>query len=202
MEFHHLVQHARTHSQRRSPETGRRLAAGQAPTALFITCADSRVQPTAITGAEPGTLFELRTAGNVIPRFTPRSATAEMATVEFAVVELGVSEIIVCGHSHCGAVRALHGDGPAPRHLPATLRWLTAHAPPGDALPDTGTPSAGLRVEGQEHLLAQLRELRAYPFVRDRLATGALRAHGWFYDIETGEVTAHDDGRFQPLRER
>lgn len=194
MEFRHLVQHARTHSQRRSPETGRRLAAGQSPTALFITCADSRIQPAAITGAEPGSLFELRTAGNVLPAFSPHSASSEMATVEFAVVQLGVSEIIVCGHSHCGAVNALHSGRPALDHLPTMLRWLATHAPFR-----TGTPTEGLRAEGMEHVLAQLRKLEDYPFVRDRIIAGDLRAHGWFYDIESGAVSAFAADRFQPL---
>ncbi|GAA1333395.1 carbonic anhydrase [Saccharothrix algeriensis] len=195
MEFRHLVQHARTHSQRRSPETGRRLAAGQSPTALFITCADSRIVPAAITGAEPGSLFELRTAGNVIPAFTPDSASSEMATIEFAVVQLGVSEIIVCGHSHCGAVNALHTDRRTLGHLPTMLRWLGTHAPFRSSAP--GEP--GLRAEGQEHVLTQLRTLDDYPFVRDRVAAGDLRTHGWFYDIESGEVSAFAADRFQPL---
>ncbi len=192
MEFRHLVQHARTHSQRRSPETGRRLAAGQSPTALFITCADSRIQPAAITGAQPGSLFELRTAGNVIPAFSPYSASSEMATIEFAVVQLGVSEIVVCGHSHCGAVNALHGG--RRDHLPTMLRWLATHASFR-----SGATTEGLRAEGQEHVLAQLRTLADYPFVRDRIEAGELRTHGWFYDIESGEVSAATADRFQPL---
>ncbi|CAL9599361.1 Carbonic anhydrase 1 [Actinosynnema sp. ALI-1.44] len=196
MEFRHLVQHARTHAQRRSPETGRRLAAGQSPTALFITCADSRIVPSAITGAEPGSLFELRTAGNVIPAFDPRAASAEMATVEFAVVQLGVSEIVVCGHSHCGAVDALHGDRQALTHLPSMVRRLAAHAPFR-----TGRPTPGLREEGRRHVLAQLRNLEDYPFVRDRVVAGDLRTHGWFYDVETGEVSACGADGLLPLQE-
>ncbi|MEJ2858858.1 MULTISPECIES: carbonic anhydrase [unclassified Saccharothrix] len=196
MEFRQLVQHARTHAQRRSPETGRKLAAGQSPTALFITCADSRIIPSAITGAEPGSLFELRTAGNVIPEFNPHAASSEMATIEFAVVQLGVSEIVVCGHSHCGAVDALHADRRALSHLPTLMRWLGAHAPYR-----TGRPTPGLREEGREHVLAQLRALEDYPFVRDRIAAGQLRTHGWFYDIETGEVSLCGADRFQPLQE-
>lgn len=196
MEFRQLVQHARTHSLRRSPETGRRLAGGQSPTALFITCADSRIVTSAITGAEPGSLFELRTAGNVIPAFHPESASSEIATIEFAVVQLGVAEIVVCGHSHCGAVNALHADRPALDHLPGMRRWLSSHA---RFRSDAVRTDPALRVEGQQHLLAQLDELGDYPFVRERVEAGALRVHGWFYDIETGEVLAHRSDLFQPL---
>ncbi|MFD7660465.1 carbonic anhydrase [Actinosynnema sp. NPDC059797] len=195
MEFQHLVQQARTHSLRRTPETGRRLAGGQSPTALFITCADSRIVTTSITGAEPGTLFELRTAGNVIPAHDPDSASSEIATIEFAVVQLGVSEVVVCGHSHCGAVRALHSGRTALDHLPNMRRWLASHA----RFRPYAEPDEALRAEGQRHVLAQLAALRDYPFVRERVDSGALRLHGWFYDIESGEVHTHRADLFQPL---
>ena len=107
MDFHRFVQHARAHAKSRSRAAGRRLAAGQQPTTMFITCADSRIVTSAITGAEPGTLFELRTAGNVIPPYSLTAPSSEMATIEFAVLQLGVSELVVCGHSHCGAVAGL-----------------------------------------------------------------------------------------------
>ncbi|MFT7837414.1 carbonic anhydrase [Saccharothrix sp. BKS2] len=195
MEFRHLEQQARTHSLRRPPETGRRLAGGQSPTALFITCADSRIVTTAITGAEPGSLFELRTAGNVIPAYDQGSASGEIATIEFAVVQLGVAEVVVCGHSHCGAVRALNSDRAALDHLPNMRRWLSSHA----RFRPYAEPDAALRAEGQGHVLAQLAALRDYPFVRERVESGALRLHGWFYDIETGEVLTHRADLFQPL---
>lgn len=196
MEFRQLVQHARTHSLRRPREVGRRLAGGQSPTALFITCADSRIVTAAITGAEPGSLFELRTAGNVIPAYHPESASSEIATIEFAVVQLGVTEIVVCGHSHCGAVKALHDDRLALDHLPNMRRWLDLHARfrPGAARPDPA-----LREESQQHIVAQLEKLGDYPFVRERVESGDLRVHGWFYDIESGEVFAHRQDHFQPL---
>lgn len=196
MEFHQLVQHARTHPLRRSPETGRRLADGQSPTAMFITCADSRIVTATITGAQPGTLFELRTAGNVIPAHHPESTSSEIATIEFAVVQLGITEIVVCGHSHCGAVRALHDDRLALDHLPNMRRWLASHA---RFRADAPASDPALREEGQQHLLAQLAKLGDHPFVRDRVESGDLRVHGWFYDIESGEVLARRRDLFQPL---
>src|SRR3569833_4068041 len=84
-----------------------RLAAGQRPEALCITCSDSRVVPALITGARPGELFELRTAGNIVPPYASEHPTSEAATNEYAVEVLGVRDIVVCGHSHCGAVGAL-----------------------------------------------------------------------------------------------
>ncbi|GAA3857707.1 carbonic anhydrase [Saccharothrix violaceirubra] len=194
MEFHHLVQHARTHSLRRPREAGRRLALGQSPTALFITCADSRIVPAAITGAQPGSLFELRTAGNVIPPYGEHSTSSEMATIEFAIVHLGVREVVVCGHSHCGAVQALHKGGVD--HLPLMRRWLADH---GQGSTIVAEADPGMRAEGQHHVTAQLEKLDDYPFVRERVQSGALRVHGWFYDIESGDVLAHSPDGFVPL---
>src|SRR5690349_11447941 len=176
MDFHRFVQHARAHAGSRSRAVGKKLAAGQQPTTMFITCADSRIVTAEITGAEPGSLFELRTAGNVIPPYSLTTPSSEMATIEVAAVQLWVSEIVVCGHSHCGAVGALHGG--SIDHLPAMRGWLR----PRQRTRQPGDPA--MRAEGQEHVRAQLRILLAYPFVAERVANGGLRVHGWFYDIE------------------
>ncbi len=193
MDFHRFVQHARAHARSRSRAVGKKLAQGQRPTALFITCADSRIVPAAITGAEPGTLFELRTAGNVIPPYSLSKPSSEMATIEFAVLQLGVSEIVVCGHSHCGAVTALHGA--AIDHLPAMRGWLM----PRQRRRNSAPQDPAMRAEGQEHVRAQLGVLLEYPFVAERVASGQLRVHGWFYDIETAEVSACAEHAFLPL---
>jgi carbonic anhydrase len=190
MDFHRFVQHARAHGKSRSRATGQRLAAGQQPTTMFITCADSRIVTAEITGAEPGSLFEMRTAGNVIPAYSLTAPSSEMATIEFAVLQLGVSEIVLCGHSHCGAVGALHGGGID--HLPAMRGWLRPKAP-------RKANDPAMRSEGQEHVRSQLQILLEYPFVAQRVAEGSLRVHGWFYDIETGEVSAGAEHAFLPL---
>lgn len=127
-----LIDHARAHGQR--PERFAQLAQGQSPQVLFITCSDSRVVPALITGARPGELFELRTAGNIVPPYVPGRPTAEAATVEYAVDVLGVSEIVVCGHSHCGAVGALvRGDDLTA--VPAVRDWLAQAEPPSEPRP-------------------------------------------------------------------
>jgi len=191
MDFHRFVQHARAHAKTRGSAIGKKLAQGQKPSTMFITCADSRIMTAAITGAEPGALFELRTAGNVIPPYEPNSPTSEMATIEFAVLQLGVSEIVVCGHSHCGAVLALNGA--AIDHLPAMRGWL------GKQQSREAMSDPAMRQEGQEHVRRQLETLLAYPFVAEKVANGELRVHGWFYDIETGEVSACAEHAFRPL---
>src|SRR5579859_6664390 len=103
------------------------LTNGQHPDALFITCSDSRINPNLITNTEPGDLFILRNAGNLVPPHRPYTG-GEAATVEFAVAALGVEDIIVCGHSHCGAIKGLlHPEKLA--EMPAVAAWLK-HAEP------------------------------------------------------------------------
>ncbi|MFD8218288.1 carbonic anhydrase [Streptomyces sp. NPDC059340] len=179
-----LIDHARSFGRR--PEEFASLADGQSPQVLFITCSDSRVVPALITGARPGELFELRTAGNIVPPYVPGRPTSEAATVEYAVDVLGVSEIVVCGHSHCGAVGALvRGDDLTA--VPAVRDWLAQAQRPSDAPGDDPTVAEAV----QNHVLAQLLRLRGYPCVEKALTTGRLRLHGWYYEVHTGAVREH-----------
>lgn len=189
-----LIDNARTFGQR--PEEFARLAEGQSPEVLFITCSDSRVVPALITGARPGELFELRTAGNIVPPYTADRPTGETATIEYAVEVLGVTDIVVCGHSHCGAVGALvRGDDLDA--VPAVRDWLTSATPrPAGAVEDP-TVADGV----QNHVLSQLLRLRSYPCVEKRLADGRLRLRGWYYEVHTGAVLEHrsDSDKFETL---
>jgi carbonic anhydrase len=197
-----LIDNARTFPDR---ATGRsadlaRLAQGQRPEALFIACSDSRVVPALITGAGPGELFELRTAGNIVPVYDPERAFGEAATIEFAVEALEVKNVVVCGHSHCGAVTALvHEDPGTP---PAVQRWL-ADTEPHDETRDALDLRDGdaLTSAVQRHVLAQLDRLRGHPSIARRLEEGRLRLHGWYYAIDTGVVSVlqPQDGTFLPL---
>jgi carbonic anhydrase len=180
-----LIDNARTFGQR--PEEFARLAEGQSPQVLFITCSDSRVVPALITGARPGELFELRTAGNIVPPYASEHPTSEAATIEYAVQVLGVSDIVACGHSHCGAVGALvRGDDLDA--VPAVRDWL-GHAADKPASADPGDPTVAAAV--QHHVLAQLLRLRSYPCVEKGLAEGRLRVRGWYYEVHTGAVREH-----------
>ncbi|MGW3117069.1 carbonic anhydrase [Streptomyces sp. NPDC001107] len=180
-----LIDNARTFGQR--PEEFAKLAEGQSPQVLFITCSDSRVVPALITGARPGELFELRTAGNIVPPFASEHPTSEAATIEYAVEVLGVDDIVVCGHSHCGAVGALvRGDDLTA--VPAVRDWL-AHATPRPA----GAVEDPAVAEGvQSHVLTQLLRLRSYPFIEKKLKDRQLSLHAWYYEVHTGAVLAHD----------
>ncbi|SEG53467.1 carbonic anhydrase [Thermomonospora echinospora] len=193
--MHTFIEHARSFPARvaASGESLARLAEGQQPEALFITCSDSRVIPSMITGARPGELFELRTAGGIVPEYTVDRPTGEAATIEFAVEVLGIDDIVVCGHSHCAAVAAL-SRGDALSAVPAMSGWLAQHADPAPSVRD-------LDHAVREHVLAQLERLRGYPAVRQRLADGRITLHGWFYEVNTGLMYAHQPGddMFLPL---
>ena len=180
-----------------------RLAHGQNPDALFITCSDSRINPNLITHTEPGDLFILRNAGNIIPPYG--AAGGEAATVEFAVAALGIKDIIVCGHSHCGAMTSLlHPENL--RDMPAVALWLS-HAEGTRRIVRENYADLDdqqlLNVTIQENVLVQLEHLRTHPAVAARLSRGEVNLHGWTYKIETGEVFSYrpDEGQFLSITE-
>ncbi|MFJ9372627.1 carbonic anhydrase [Streptomyces sp. NPDC101455] len=180
-----LIDNARTFGQR--PEEFAGLAEGQSPQVLFITCSDSRVVPALITGARPGQLFELRTAGNIVPPYASQHPTSEACTIEYAVEVLGVSDIVVCGHSHCGAVGALvRGDDLTA--VPAVRDWLTYATPRPQGAVEDPAVSEGV----QSHVLTQLLRLRSYPYIEKKLKDRQLSLHAWFYEVHTGAVRTHD----------
>ena len=178
-----------------------KLKSSQAPETLFITCSDSRIHPSLLTQAEPGDIFIIRNAGNIIPRW-PNDG-GEAASVEYALEVLEVKDIVVCGHSNCGAMNALLNPPPEDR-LPIVSRWLE-HAARTRALIREKyadrTPEQQINVATQENVLAQLHNLKTHPSVTARLARGALRLHAWVYKIETGEVFFFDPeiGQFRPI---
>lgn len=169
---------------------------GQHPKTLFIGCSDSRIVPYALMDCGPGDLFIARNVGNLVP---PWDLSAGFhgtgAAIEFAVLSLKVQNIIVCGHSHCGAIRGLYEEPPEEaRHLRA---WLSLAR---DAvLPVQPTPEALRRVE-QRSLVLQLERLMTYPMVERRVRDGKLFMHAWYYVIEDGQVLVldADKGQFVP----
>lgn len=176
----------------------RELAKGQHPETLFITCSDSRIDPTLLTQAQPGDLFILRNAGNIVP---PHGAGngGEAATIEFAVAALGVRDIIICGHSHCGAMKGLLQPEQV-ASLPAVSSWLShAETTRRIIMDNYGHLDEGrmLTTAVEENVLVQLENLRTLPAVASRLVRGDLHLHGWVYKIETGEVFAYDVGHAQ-----
>ena len=155
-----------------------------------------------ITQTEPGELFIIRNAGNIVPPYGAANG-GEGATIEFAVVGLGIQHIIVCGHSHCGAMKGLlHPESLT--ELPLMAAWL-GHAEATRRIArqkyEDRSAEALLNVAIQENVLVQLENLRTHPAVAAALAGGKLKLHAWVYKIETGQVFAYDpeQGQFAPL---
>ncbi|MGW6644500.1 carbonic anhydrase [Streptomyces iakyrus] len=194
-----LLDRARTFRTRVDFNSGeyRKLAEGQYPEALFITCSDSRVIPAMITGARPGEIFELRNAGNIVPPYGRPGASGEAATIEYALEVLGVQDIVVCGHSHCGAMGALK-SGDDLSALPGVDAWLRIARPELTSVLESAPDDPSLPEVSQGNVVNQLSALRSYPVVRQRLDSGRLRLHGWYYEVDTGFVyELGDEGDFR-----
>lgn len=170
------------------------LASGQHPQALFITCADSRVDPSLITQADPGELFICRDVGNIVPPHTNHTGGVT-AAIEFAVGALQVQHIVVCGHTDCGAMKgAMDTDGLD--ELPHVCDWLThtrAAVKVVNELHADKDQSVQLRHLIEENVLLQLQHLRTHPHVAAALAAGKLKLHAWLFEIETGQVLSYDE---------
>ncbi len=168
----------------------RLVAEGQRPSTLFLGCADSRVVPDLLTSALPGDLFVIRNVGNLVPPLEPALGFhGTSAGIEFATLVLAVKDIVVCGHSHCGAIRALFA--PARGDAPHLSHWLELARP---AMVETEATEASFRRTEMRSIVLQLERLMTFPMVRERVERGALCLHGWYYVIEEGQVLGLDAG--------
>ncbi len=172
-----------------------RLASGQAPEVLFITCSDSRIDPCLLTQTVPGQLFICRNAGNVVPPHSNQTG-GMTASIEYAVAVLGIEHIIVCGHSDCGAMKGAT-DVSQLGDLPHVKEWL------GHCRAATAVVKEKRGCIGPEHLdeitteniKLQIQHLRTHPVVAAKLATKQLKLHGWMYQIESGDIRVLDEDK-------
>jgi len=188
-------------------DTFAHLALGQRPDTLFIACSDSRVVPNLFASTEPGDLFVIRNVGNLIPPYAEDHSShgSEAAAIQFGLSNLPITEIIVCGHSECGAIGALSQGSKNP-DAPAFNCWLR-HAQGSLEQVEAGT-TLGNHLErhnqlSQLNVLEQLEHLKSYPVVREGLASGQLRLHGWYFDIKEANVYEYEpsEGRFHLIDE-
>ena len=180
------------------------LVGGQNPLALFITCSDSRIVPNRLTQTEPGELFIQRTAGNIVP---PYGAVlgGEAATIEYAVSALKVKDVIICGHSHCGAMAGLLNLDSL-KTMPSVRAYLE-HAEATRRIVEENyqhltEPDKRLTLTVEENVLVQLENLRTHPSVAAALGRDELKLHGWVYKFESGDVFAFDPDKcaFLPIQ--
>ncbi len=164
------------------------LSQGQNPHTLMITCSDSRIDPNLVTQTNPGEIFVVRNAGNIIPSFGA-SKGGEEAAIEFAVEGLGVRNIVICGHYKCGAMAALMGKIDL-ESLPSVKRWLTHAQSTKRRLAHLPDPTINQIVE--ENVLVQSENLRTHPSVSAALKSGRAHIFGWVYNFEVGLMMLYD----------
>ena len=182
----------------RYAERFRDLALAQSPDTLMITCSDSRVVPDLLASTHPGDLFTMRNVGNLIPPATAEGVSigdlSEASAIEYAVLVLKVANIVVCGHSECGAMKAVMARNPGPG-TPNLEKWLHHARVAAFRLEQEGALDARLQPHdqlSQLNVLVQLEHLSSYPIVRAQVAAGTLRLNGWWFDIATGTMYAYE----------
>ena len=179
-----------------------RLKLGQDPLGLFVTCADSRVNPNLVTQTDPGEIFIERNPGNMIPPHA-EFVGGVTAGVEYAMLVLQVPVIVVCGHTDCGVMKALLDPG-AVHGMPGVQQWMSH----GDAARDRmlqELPFARREEQLQRlteyNVLQQIENLKTHPSVSKRLRYREIEIRGWVYDIGDGSIREADPatGKFEVL---
>ena len=165
---------------------------GQKPDVMVIACSDSRVNPSIIAKAEPGELFIVRNVANLVPPYEPDSHYhGTSAAIEFAVRDLNVEHIIVLGHSHCGGIRCLCEGHEDAKNREFIDGWMSIVEQARD---DSLKGEAQLRNVEREAVKVSLDNLLTFPCVKRRVEDGRLKLHGWLFDLEAGELLAHEAG--------
>jgi len=170
-----------------------KLSDNQSPRALFITCSDSRVDPTLLTQTDPGELFILRNAGNMVPPYGFMQG-GSTATIEYAVAILKVPHIIVCGHTDCAVMKALLNPEEV-ENLPAVATWVGQAETTRRIMQEhhhNCENDERLIITTQENVRAQLDNIRTHPSVAVQLRKGNVELHGWVYSISTGDIWVYD----------
>ena len=173
-----------------------RLALGQSPDTLFIACSDSRVVPNLFASTDPGDLFVIRNVGNLIPCCDSEGHSvadeSEAAAIELAILNLKVSDIIVCGHSECAAMKALL-EGREKVKATNLRGWLRHGEPALTRITNSAGEPNQHNALSQQNILLQLENLMSYPIVKEQVAAGKLKLHGWWFELTTANVYAYDD---------
>ncbi|WP_082598319.1 MULTISPECIES: SulP family inorganic anion transporter [unclassified Kitasatospora] len=183
------------------PELARLAREGQTPSQLFLTCADSRLVTSMITSSGPGDMFTVRNVGNLVPApYEPGAADDSVAAaVQYAVEVLEVRSITICGHSGCGAMKALlDGVHLAPGPPTPLGRWLRNGRGSLDRLRRAPAGFADRPVVSEveqlciTNVVQQLDQLLAHPAVERRVAAGTLRLVGMYFDFADAQAYVLD----------
>lgn len=175
------------------------LESTQHPHTLFIACSDSRVNPAMLVDSKPGEVFAIRNIANTIPSFTERKYDlTTLAAVEYAVEVLEVEQIIICGHSNCGGCAAALSGTENLSKLPYTQKYLKPLEVVKEivdkqhAKTDTSTKAELME---KVNVMEQVKHLKEYPMIKERLENDTLNVEGWHYDIGSGKVLIYEEER-------
>lgn len=173
---------------------------GQSPRAMVIGCSDSRVDPAILFGAEPGEIFVVRNVANLVPPYAPSADYhGTSAALEFAVRSLEVQHVIVLGHARCGGIAALLG-GFSGLGGDFIRPWMQIAAPAQERVIASGRTGADAqRCCEHEAIKVSLANLRGFPWIAEPVEAGRLQLHGWYFDLQTGELLTLEDGGFTPV---
>jgi len=189
------------------PESSRfeRLKQGQSPKTIIIACSDSRVDPAILTNCSPGDIFTVRNVANLVPPFEKSGGLHGVsAALEFAVCHLEVEHIIVFGHSQCGGINALMAGSCGGKGDGFISNWMSIAAPAKEKvlaeLPDKDAKLQQRALE-QAAILLSLENLHTFPWIDQRVADGAVSLHGWYFDLNAGELLEYrpTSGLFQKI---
>jgi carbonic anhydrase len=178
---------------------------GQTPKALVVACCDSRVDPALVLDCAPGDLFVVRNVANLVPPAENQGHYhGTSAALEFGVKDLAVRHIIVLGHAQCGGIHALL-EGSVDKEESFIAEWMgIADAAREQVEREHANASSEVRHRAceQQAILVSLDNLRTFSWVRERVEQGKLTLHGWYFDIERGELLGYDatTGMFEPLQ--
>ena len=187
---------ARFRAERLAPDPGfmAKLRGGQSSRVMLVGCSDSRVDPALLTQSDPGDLFVIRNVANLIPPYESGGGFHGVsAALEFGVKGLGVAHIVILGHGQCGGIGALLDDEPS-SHFPFTERWMEIARPAKPRIDeelagaDRKTRATALE---QAAIVLSLGNLLSFPFIADKVETGLLQLHGWYFDMQTGHLLIH-----------
>jgi len=165
----------------------RDLSSGQHPGVLWIGCSDSRLQTGHITQARAGELFIQRNIGNIVPIHDWNFATV----LEYAVVHLKVSDVVICGHSNCGAIRALDKET-TDSYIPLWLNnareakvRVDSRISPPKTIPEM---DERYKMIEKENVRLQIEHLFTYPLLKKAVDEKRIEVHGLYYDLGSGEL--------------
>ena len=165
---------------------------GQSPKTIIVACCDSRVHPAQILDTEPGEIFVVRNVANLVPSYVDDGKThGTSAALEFAVKHLKVENVVIFGHGHCGGIKSLMKDEPLQMGTDFIEPWMNIAAPARNrimAAHSDKTFEEQCKLCEQEAIGLSMGNLMTFPFIKQPVLDKKLSIHGWYFDIEEGEL--------------